>query len=463
MATVELSKTNEQLFITGNFYALPMLYRRPKNNQNVWDTVIAYIGVYRCHGDKEIDVPVTRAMLSPDYKMPHNYGAYSWTETGREGGKIKVSDNTEGKIVNAGRSNEKNPLQERISTLSSYYRRMKKNGYHMGRKDIVMSTNPMAFKRYNAMLALDFRKRKNVIYPVLVQPKYDGFNGILTRTDMRTIPDFLAKIPSTLPVVRSEYEARLASTHACEVVIYTRSDNFILGQRRIKYALDNLFREYPTLYVNGEFLLPGQSHQQLRSAAKSMDIDLNFVLFDIFFSDNLSMVLIDRLDFINKVIVPYVMQNGLTFITFPLTFEARDEGEVMSLFRKFRDEGFEGAMVKAVRGTYETSLSRGVRSPNMLKVKERDDGEFLIVGSEAGSGKFAHVLIWHLETEQGGRFTATDGGNMAEKAAMFDAVMENPQKYYGHYYAKVAYVELTDGGIPREPIVLFVGPLDDMH
>jgi ATP-dependent DNA ligase len=65
------------------------------------------------------------------------------------------------------------------------------------------------------------------------------------------------------------------------------------------------------------------------------------------------------------------------------TVQANDVDDVVGFFRRFRERGFEGAMVRLPDGLYEC----GHRSASLLKVKEHLDDEFEVIGCEEGVGK----------------------------------------------------------------------------
>ena len=126
------------------------------------------------------------------------------------------------------------------------------------------------------------------------------------------------------------------------------------------------------------------------------------------------------------------------------TVLVNNETEMRELFAQYVGEGFEGLMLRNRKGLYV-----GRRSTDLLKVKERDDAEFVIVGMEEGRGKLAGHGILELTTPEGKKFRAKMQGNID---ALRD-LWENQKKYIGKQ-ATVAYQGLTADGIPRFPVAL---------
>lgn len=106
------------------------------------------------------------------------------------------------------------------------------------------------------------------------------------------------------------------------------------------------------------------------------------------------------------------------------------------------EAGYEGLIVRHLEGRYLA----GKRSPDLLKLKRWQDGEFVIVDFEPGKGKFEGISIPILRGMPGttSRFACTPPGDMAQKRAV------GPQDK--GKTMTVRFFGLTDGGVPRFPI-----------
>jgi ATP-dependent DNA ligase len=126
------------------------------------------------------------------------------------------------------------------------------------------------------------------------------------------------------------------------------------------------------------------------------------------------------------------------------TLLAKDEEELQEIFRRYRAQGYEGAMVRNVEGAYKNS-----RSYDLQKVKEMDDGEFEVLDVKEGRGKLAGHAMFIMEYE-GRRFDAKMKGPLEE----LKKFITHPQLAIGRQVT-VQYQGLTTKNkVPRFPVVL---------
>ncbi len=123
-----------------------------------------------------------------------------------------------------------------------------------------------------------------------------------------------------------------------------------------------------------------------------------------------------------------------------------DEETMRELFAQYIEGGFEGLILRSRSGLYV-----GKRSVDLLKVKERDDSEYEVVGVVEGKGKLQGHGIFELKTPEGKEFKAKMRG---ATEALRD-IWDHPDKYLGAKVT-VAYQGLTSEGIPRFPVALRV-------
>jgi ATP-dependent DNA ligase len=128
------------------------------------------------------------------------------------------------------------------------------------------------------------------------------------------------------------------------------------------------------------------------------------------------------------------------------TVVVSDEDEMRALFRKYIEENFEGLMLRD-----PDSLYVGKRSTGLLKVKERDDSDFEIVGVEEGRGKLSGHGIFILRTAEGKEFRA----KMKGETDALRKYLEDKDTWIGRRVT-VAYQGLTADGIPRFPVAIRV-------
>ena len=126
------------------------------------------------------------------------------------------------------------------------------------------------------------------------------------------------------------------------------------------------------------------------------------------------------------------------------TVVVQDENEMRTLFQQYIEEGFEGLMLRDGDSKYV-----GKRSVGLLKVKERDDSEFVLVGVEEGKGKLSGHGIFVLRTPGGKEFRAKMKGDTSKLKQYWDS----PKRWIGRQVT-VAYQGLTSDGIPRFPVAV---------
>jgi DNA ligase-1 len=121
-----------------------------------------------------------------------------------------------------------------------------------------------------------------------------------------------------------------------------------------------------------------------------------------------------------------------------------DEDAALTEFRHFRNEGYEGLMLRNL-----DSLYVGKRSYDLQKVKEFDDAEFEIVGVKEGKGKMKGHAIFECVTETSERFDVKMKGSMDK----LKEIWENKDSYIGKTLT-VMFQERTKNEIPRFPVGL---------
>ena len=116
--------------------------------------------------------------------------------------------------------------------------------------------------------------------------------------------------------------------------------------------------------------------------------------------------------------------------------------DVISAFRDYRADGYEGAIIRWSDAGYED----GKRSRSLVKVKEWQSDEFLVVSVNRSKDGWA-VLV--CLAHNGERFGVSAPGAVAEKIH----VWENRYDYVGKSIT-VEYANLTSDGVPFHPVAI---------
>lgn len=114
--------------------------------------------------------------------------------------------------------------------------------------------------------------------------------------------------------------------------------------------------------------------------------------------------------------------------------------EIKSLFTTYRNQGYEGVMVRDQNSHYEMNY----RSPHLLKYKIREDAEFEVIDISEGYDKTG---IFMCKTEKGKVFEATPAWPLFRKKML----LTNKDKFIGRMVT-VEYEKLSQDGIPLKPV-----------
>jgi len=205
----------------------------------------------------------------------------------------------------------------------------------------------------------------------------------------------------------------------------------------IEHILDGI-RILEGQKLDGELYIHGLSLQKISSKVrkkKEQATDLEFRIFDQVSDEPF----IDRYNSIPKQTNPNCI--------IVETIQVFNFSEVKKLFKQFRAEGYEGAMLRHGKKGYEA----GRRSGSIYKIKKMEgegyyDDEFKVIGIVASTEGWARLVC---VTKGGQKFKVSCHGDVAYKKY----VLRNIEKFVGKF-VKVEYPELTDSGKPSQPIAL---------
>ena len=135
--------------------------------------------------------------------------------------------------------------------------------------------------------------------------------------------------------------------------------------------------------------------------------------------------------------------NGADYLSLVENVSVKNVSEIHAAQARFVEEGYEGAMVRNLKGAYRI----GKRSADLQKVKTFLDDEYEIVGFTEGTGGETGCVIWICKIQSGATFNVRPRGTREERQMLF----QNGNDYIGKMLT-VRYQELTDDGIPRFPV-----------
>lgn len=288
--------------------------------------------------------------------------------------------------------------QQMLLQMESRISRMKDKGYKTSIEEANKgATNQLGLT--NPMLAFPISKASYIDWEnAFIQRKYDGHRCMITKQNG-------------------------------EIIAYTRKGKPINTIQHIIDLLEPVMPEGMTL--DGELYIHGKSLQGIASLIKRHQpgsANLSYRCYDMV-SDQ---VYLNRLDQIMQVVYP-IRTVHLDVVETIRVFSAE---EAWAYFRKYKDEGYEGAMLRISDRGYQQTI----RTTQLLKLKDREEAEYEIIDIHAGKND---VGIMVLKLPDGQTFDCLCPGTVPHKQMM----LARKEEFIGTFMP-VEYAMLTDAGIP---------------
>ena len=244
-------------------------------------------------------------------------------------------------------------IEQAQAFCKSLWNKQKNKGYTENRDGEPEGIAPLP------MLAQLFEKQKHKLqYPVIVQPKLDGFRCITIKKDGKvSCWSRSGKRFETTSLIEQELDAYMEEGECFDGELYKHNQDFneLSGSIR-NISENNSIAQYHIYdYINLD--LP----QYMRIAKLTELFDFRGKNFD-------------TLGYINKV----------------PTFSANNEEGVSRIVSSFITQGYEGGIVRTLNNLYRPKY----RSPELLKIKNFQDEEFEIISFTNGQGKEEGAIIW---------------------------------------------------------------------
>jgi len=212
-----------------------------------------------------------------------------------------------------------------------------------------------------------------------------------------------------------------------EIIAYSRNGKPINSIDHILSGLD--LQDGET--IDGELYCHGESLQKIVSLIKRKQPEskkIRFNLYD-YVSDKPFTERLKEIQRFNHESIDIVE-----------TIPVSDLADVMDLLKQFRDDGYEGAIVRHGSAGYQD----GRRSSSLLKVKEWLDMEFPVIDIKESKDGWA---LLRCVAPNGNIFGVTCHGDVSYK----QHVLKNKEYYIGNLIT-IEFAYLTKDGIPFHPI-----------
>jgi ATP-dependent DNA ligase len=440
---------------TTGTYIFPTLYHRDSsNNTRIWSINIRLIKgnekKYSHDWDLLLDntIPVKLAYLTGN-DIPDGTIAQVWVETGVVDGKLSRHSPTYPKIKNVGKSNERNQFEQSLILARSQYLKRYENGLRTKKEFKKMQTikgkEPKNTKYFPMLVRKFDDEKKNLTYPLYVQPKLDGARMLA----------FLNKSPKK----NITYE---------NVILYTRQKKDYIGFNKVREellpALIDMwdFDANQSIYIDGELYKHGLNLQTISGAVrnpKRSDIPeyqgIKFHVFDGFYPANLDIEFKDRIEYLDDLFSSIGASNCIKRVE---TIKVKTDTEQEKLYKKYLNKKYEGIIIRNATSlylTHPTKNSMNIRSKFVLKRKMTYSDEFEVVGFDQGTkGRDKGAIIWICKTHDTNKlFNVTPKNTTYEdRYRLFKESNENNKKGFANKFKgrlmTVEYEDLSRDNIP---------------
>lgn len=321
-------------------------------------------------------------------------GGLYWTEEGINTLTKSAPTRCVGK--NKGKKNETTDQEQAILEATAKFQKQLNKGYNE------VLTNEKKF--FEPMLAFELKQYEKLLFtvPTFIQPKLDGIRCVLDQGKLTTRA---GKSIVSCPHLEKDY--------------------YLLDGELYNHELKSDFNKIVSLVRKTK-----PEKEDLLESKKL----IQYWIYDYPFYEDL--VFSERYKKLQSV-----------FSTFPdnfklvPTYPVRNKEELDLYHAKFLEEGFEGSIIRLDLGEYENK-----RSKQLLKYKDFQDAEFLILDVTPGLGnrsECAGRLICQIGDK-------TFGCSMTGTVEFMKQVLQDKDQIIGKY-ATVKYFQLTEDGVPRFP------------
>lgn len=367
----------------------------PSNSESTYETQIVY---------KKTSTGKIQQWRAWVEKTPTGY--LLKVESGQTGGKLKE---TAGQVIDVGKQ-KRTAEEQAIFEAKSKLKKKRDEAYY----DTIEEAQTQV--KLLPMLAHPFTKRKhNITYPAYVQRKFDGVRCLAVLNSDKTVT-LLSRKGKEFPHLE----------HIKADVVANNSDQALVLDGEL-YSDTLTFQELVGL-VKRVTLKPGNDKQMLEVSLRVYDC---------------VHIMNGSADFQDRYLTIMGITHGAKYLSLVENIGVDNEAQIHEAQRKFVEEGYEGAMVRNLKGAYAI----GKRSPDLQKVKTFLDGEYEIVGFSEATGNDAGTVIWECKTPEGLTFRVRPRGTREARTEQY----QNGNDYIGKQLT-VRYQELTDDGVPRFPV-----------
>ncbi len=338
------------------------------------------------------------------------------THAGILDGKIVVSGWQRPTEKNVGRSNATTVAEQVLAEVKAEYEKK----LHQGKYHFSPSGAEQGAKFIECMLASKFDDKKHKQYPYFSQPKLDGIRCLISKNGMQS-----------------------------------RQGKPITSCPHILEALDPFFQAFPDAILDGELYnhdLRDNFEKIVSLVRKTKPTTADYIeasklvqyhVYDCVMDEPF----MDRLSFISKHFGTY---NSFGDRYYPIVRAVQTqfinvEQDIEKMLGEYLEMGYEGQILRVPNSPYE-----GKRSKNLIKHKEFQDEEFVIVNIEEGLGNWeGYAKSVEIRLEDG----TTQNSGVRGNQEFMEQLLKDKEQYIGTEVT-VRYQNKTADGKLRFPVVV---------
>uniref|UniRef100_A0A6C0LLD4 ATP-dependent DNA ligase family profile domain-containing protein n=1 Tax=viral metagenome TaxID=1070528 RepID=A0A6C0LLD4_9ZZZZ len=396
-----------------------------KNNESTWTISIS---AFDTEKDKNIRIdPVyyTPPILS---QPPKNIITKIYVTIKRHTGHVQTNEDTIVEVgKNLGKANATTPISQAF--VEAYRKWFNKNKMANKKSADSLTQNvrpfPMLLKKTGVTKKATLNE-EDFKRGVIVQPKLDGIRTVAHMLSDQTI----------------EFYSRKGLAFTGLENIIAEVCQMIIGQNEYKDT---------EIYLDGEIFINDVPLQEISGAIRGennkLKEKLEFHVFDCFIIDK-ELTQKERLDLIKKM-----YKKKFKYVKLVPTIIVHNQKNVDDIYKKFIDEGFEGAITRRLDGLYRFGIG-SQRSSDVLKIKPYNTDEFEIVNYKEGRGKDKGAVTFVLKTDKGIEFSAVPNATLESRKALFKKFEDDETEFNKNYRGKMAtiqYADLSKDNVPTQP------------
>ena len=430
------------------YYEFPTLWHKDDMNRlREWNI---YVRLIKRSKNKitEIDWNLLKEDQVEIEKSYYNMGSYidsdivaqSWVETGIDNGKItRNAPSYYENPINEGKSNERNVFQQALIWSRSQWLKKKNSGCNEYKDS---STNNKINIMYFPMLAKTFKDgEKHLEYPLYIQPKLDGVRCLIYLQEKN------GGVDSVIAYTRTK--KKFPSIEYIKKILY-------------KY-LNELYDEEnkQSIYLDGELYKHGKKLQNISGDSRNENADVSdknksrneYHIYDCFYPLELDTEYKKRYEQLTELFDAF-SDNALKTIKAVPTEIVNSYKEAMTKYKKFISMGYEGAMLRNIKGEYLANSNKTgsfMRSNDLVKMKPKFTDEFKVVDyTEGNKGRDKGAIIWVCETKSGEKFNVTPKDiNYKKRYELYADCKKNFNKKYKNKMITIEYEDLSINQVPQ--------------